>query len=107
MGRNVPAFGPPPAGKNDYGIEAMPIYEYECSDCGHQFEALILPKTRGTACPECKSKKLERLMSSFAVDSAGTRKANLAAGRKQYAPIRKEKEVEQRKYEEKVRRGDD
>ena len=64
----------------------MPIYEYECGECGHQFEALILPKTTGTACPECNSTKLDRLVSSFAVDSEGTRKANLEAGRRQYAP---------------------
>ncbi len=80
----------------------MPIYEYECGECGHQFEALILPKTTSTACPECKSTKLERLISSFAVDSEGTRKANLAAGRRQYAPMRKEKKMEQIKYEQRI-----
>ena len=80
----------------------MPIYEYECGECRHQFEALILPKTTGTACPECNSTKLDRLVSSFAVDSEGTRKANLEAGRRQYAPMRKEKKMEQIKYEQRV-----
>ncbi len=78
----------------------MPIYEYQCGACGHQFEALILPKTTGTACPECQGTELERLVSSFAVDSETTRKSNLEAGRRQYAPIRKEKQWEQMKYEQ-------
>ena len=84
----------------------MPIYEYECGECGHQFEALILPKTTGTACPECNGTKLDRLVSSFAVDSEGTRKANLEAGRRQYAPMRKEKKMEQIKYEQRVMKED-
>jgi putative FmdB family regulatory protein len=84
----------------------MPIFEYECSDCGHRFEALVLPQTRDTTCPQCQSRKLEKLLSSFAVDSDTTRKANLAAGHRQYAPARKEKEVEQQKYEARIRRGD-
>ena len=37
--------------QEDYRI-AMPIYEYECRGCGHQFEQLI--RTGDTpACPSC------------------------------------------------------
>ena len=52
----------------------MPIYEYRCRACGHEFEALV----RGghpPACPSCAADNLERLVSMFAVDSAGTREA--------------------------------
>ncbi len=84
----------------------MPIYEYVCGECGHEFEALILPKTTGTACPECRSTQLERLVSSFAVDSENTRQSNLAAGRRQYAPIRKEKQWAQMKYEQRIMKED-
>lgn len=80
----------------------MPIYEYQCAECGHEFEVLILPKTTGTACPKCKSVRLERLVSSFAVDSENTRQANLEAGRRQYAPMKKEKNMEQIKYEQRI-----
>jgi putative FmdB family regulatory protein len=53
----------------------MPIYEYRCSACSHEFEALV--RTGDTpACPQCASRALERLLSQFAVDSAGTRQGN-------------------------------
>jgi putative FmdB family regulatory protein len=85
----------------------MPIFEYACSKCGHQFEALVRPQGDSPQCPECQSTKLDRLISTFAIDSDNTRKANLAAGRKFYAPQRKEKKMEQIKYEQKVMRGED
>jgi putative FmdB family regulatory protein len=52
----------------------MPIFEYRCRKCGVTFEALV----RGSdtaACPSCSGADLERLVSLFAVDSAGTREA--------------------------------
>lgn len=85
----------------------MPIYEYACAKCGHQFEALVRPKDDAPQCPECGAKKLERLISNFAVDSESTRKANLAKGRKHLAPMRKDKKMAQIEYEQKVMRGDD
>ena len=69
----------------------MPIYEYECRGCGHQFELVVLPKsTAAPACPECKSEELERLLSHFAVSSEGTRQSNLQEGRKRASKDRKE-----------------
>lgn len=50
----------------------MPLYEYSCRSCGHEFEALI----RGTAtasCPECKAEDLDRVFSLPAITSASTR----------------------------------
>lgn len=50
----------------------MPIYEYRCRACAHPFEALV--RSGDTpACPACASLELERQVSLFAVDSAGTR----------------------------------
>jgi putative FmdB family regulatory protein len=79
----------------------MPLYEYECQACKHQFEALILPGIEA-ACPKCRSKRLERMLSRFAVSSEQTRQLNLKSARKRAAGIRKEKQVEQAKYEERV-----
>ena len=62
----------------------MPIYEYECRGCGHQFELLVLKGTVAE-CPECKSKKLEQLLSGFAVSSEGIRMANVANARRKLA----------------------
>ena len=81
----------------------MPLYEYECGKCGCQFEALVLPGTEAR-CPQCHGTVLKRLVSLFAVSSENTRQLNLRSARKRSRSIRKEKEVEQRKYEERERK---
>ncbi|SPE25151.1 Regulatory protein, FmdB family [Burkholderiales bacterium] len=43
----------------------MPIHEYECSKCGHEFEALVRPGTVAD-CPSCHSTELEKRLSVFA-----------------------------------------
>jgi putative FmdB family regulatory protein len=44
----------------------MPIFEYVCKDCDHQFEALVYGKQK-VECPKCQSNKLSRQLSVFAV----------------------------------------
>ena len=44
----------------------MPIFEYVCQQCKHQFEAIVLG-TQKAACPKCESKRLSQQLSSFAV----------------------------------------
>ena len=52
----------------------MPIYEYACRACGHEFEEWqkITDKPVRT-CPKCKAKKVERLISqtSFKLKGGG------------------------------------
>lgn len=43
----------------------MPIYEYECTDCGNRFEALIRGNEK-PECPACEGGNLEKLMSASA-----------------------------------------
>ncbi|HEV8122958.1 MAG TPA: zinc ribbon domain-containing protein [Gemmatimonadales bacterium] len=40
----------------------MPIYEYRCAVCGHDFEMLVRNSDR-PACPECDSTRLDRKFS--------------------------------------------
>jgi putative FmdB family regulatory protein len=62
----------------------MPIYEYECRQCGEQFEALVLKETVAS-CPACQSPDLEQLISGFAVSSESSRQSNLQAARRKLA----------------------
>ena len=63
----------------------MPIYEYECQACAHRFERFVRPSSRPVeeilACPSCHSHDLQRLLSSFAVNSEGTKQLHLAQAR--------------------------
>ena len=54
----------------------MPIYEYECLACGKRFSLLVLnPRAAAQpACPNCGSRKLERLMSRFATAQSEERR---------------------------------
>ena len=79
----------------------MPIYEYECRGCGHQFEFLVLPKTTAR-CPSCEGEDLERMLSLFAVSSEGTRQANLDAARKKSGKVYREKQIEEEKYRHRI-----
>ena len=49
----------------------MPIFEYVCKECQHEFEALVFGKNK-TACPKCESKKLAPKLSVFAVSAKGS-----------------------------------
>jgi len=40
----------------------MPLYEYACRKCDHNFEALVLGD-ESVECPQCRSGQLERLLS--------------------------------------------
>lgn len=59
----------------------MPIFEYECRTCHHEFELLVL---KGTvlACPACQGQDLERLLSGFAVSTAEMTQARVKAARR-------------------------
>ena len=49
----------------------MPMYEYKCPDCGHQFEELVSSGTETVPCPKCGSEKPDRLISTFAAGGFG------------------------------------
>lgn len=47
----------------------MPVYEYSCGKCKHEFEELILGSEQ-PECPKCGSEKLSKLVSSFDVSDS-------------------------------------
>jgi putative FmdB family regulatory protein len=42
----------------------VPIYEFECGECGRVFEELVAAAGAAAACPECGSERTRRLMST-------------------------------------------
>ena len=70
----------------------MPLYEYRCLACGHQFEALV--RAHDTpACKTCQSTQLERLLSMFAVSSESTRSASLNLARAKNKGVLRDKAI--------------
>lgn len=57
----------------------MPIYEYACRDCGHEFEALVRSSTV-PQCPSCQSTVLDKQLSVFATGQAEAQPAAAFAG---------------------------
>ena len=55
----------------------MPVYEYECRQCGYRFEYLVLHSSPVAECPACRRKDLNRLISLCSVSSENTKQANL------------------------------
>jgi putative FmdB family regulatory protein len=51
----------------------MPIYEFECSSCGHRFDRLQkLSDTDPTICPSCAAPQLRRRVSAPSFRLAGS-----------------------------------
>jgi putative FmdB family regulatory protein len=59
----------------------MPIYEYKCEKCAHEFEQLIF-SGETPECPTCGDSKVCRLMSScgFVSKGAGGQTVTSSAG---------------------------
>ncbi len=49
----------------------MPLFEYECKKCGHQFEALVIG-SRTPACPRCQSQDLQKKVSALGYAGVGS-----------------------------------
>jgi len=54
----------------------MPIYEYECSTCGHEFEKLVRQSSPAPDCPGCHGTELRKKLSAFSAVSGAAAKAS-------------------------------
>lgn len=45
----------------------MPMFEYQCLDCGSGFEQLVFGKDEKIVCKKCESRNVEQQLSVFAV----------------------------------------
>ena len=55
----------------------MPLYEYRCETCKKRFEALVHAGQK-PACAHCGGKKLEKLISAFAVAGGSSSSSDAA-----------------------------
>jgi putative FmdB family regulatory protein len=76
----------------------MPIHDFHCRGCGHEFEGLTRPQDPPIACPKCKSGDLDKLLSGFAVSSAESRASSALDSRKRQVRANKDKIVADEEY---------
>jgi len=50
----------------------MPIFEYECRECGEKFEELVSNPESTVSCPKCGSDQVGRMLSVFASGGSGS-----------------------------------
>lgn len=58
--------------RTSYIWKFMPIYEFVCLDCSHRFEVLTKVGINKTECPDCRSLKTEKQLSSFSISKGNT-----------------------------------
>ena len=75
----------------------MPIYEFHCRACGHDFEAIVRVGASAT-CPSCQSAEVERELSLFAVSTEESRASSLAGARQRYKRQTKDQQVHEREH---------
>lgn len=76
----------------------MPIYDFKCRACGHEFEGLVLPARTAPACPSCQGQDLERLVSAFAVSSEERSQSALKKAKVAYQRSQVDKNVHEREH---------
>jgi putative FmdB family regulatory protein len=79
----------------------MPIYEYSCRGCGHEFEAFLRGSaaTGPAACPACSSAEIARVFSLPAIASDTTRAIIRRETKRRDHVQAVDRAHEQRKYE--------
>lgn len=51
----------------------MPIYEYQCDECGERFELFVRSSVqrKSPTCPKCESAKVQKAISLFGLGGLG------------------------------------
>jgi putative FmdB family regulatory protein len=76
----------------------VPIFEYKCRGCGHEFETLVRASDT-PACPSCQATDLEKVISGVAVKSDSTHALALKAAQKRDKKLGADQARAQREYE--------
>jgi putative FmdB family regulatory protein len=76
----------------------MPMFDFVCSKCRNEFEALVRGTTAAT-CPQCGSAELEKLMSLPSLKTESTHGLAMQAAKRRDKAQGFDRMHEQRKYE--------
>lgn len=59
----------------------MPIYEYVCKQCGHEFELFVRSAVAATnsVCPKCGNQRIDKRFSTFASNASRSGGSSVAA----------------------------
>ena len=80
----------------------MSLYDFRCKNCQHAFEALVRSHDTGSPrCPSCGGQDLERLLSSFAVDTADLRQKAAHDSRRRQIAKRRDSYIAEEEYRNK------
>lgn len=92
----------------------MPIYEYECTQCGHQLDALQgINEPRLSECPACNKTSLKRLISApnFRLKGKGWYETDFKTGNRKNlvennddSSVKKDKTKEDKTKEDKTKK---
>jgi putative FmdB family regulatory protein len=77
----------------------MPLFDFSCQDCQHEFEALV----RGSVapvCPSCSSTRLEKQVSLPSIKTQSTHGLAMSAAKRRDKAQGVDRMHEQRKYEQ-------
>lgn len=77
----------------------MPLFDYICQDCQHQFEALVRGEQQ-PSCPACNSTSLEKQVALPSIKTQSTRGLSMQAARTRDKAQGVDRMHEQRKYEQ-------
>jgi len=81
----------------------MPIYEYRCTACGHELEAMQkMSEPPLTDCPECGESALTKLVSAagFRLKGSGWYETDFKSGNKRNLAGEREEKKAERKQDE-------
>jgi len=77
----------------------MPIYDYTCGACTHDFEVFLRKQTDNSTCPACQSGDVKRLLSNPSVHSEARKARSMRAAKKRDKTQAREAAYTQREYE--------
>ena len=85
----------------------MPLYEYACRKCHHEFEALVRSQDPAPACPKCQSADLEKLITAGSISTEQLTRERVKTERQRRLPQHKAEQHEEYQHALKEHLHDD